>query len=535
MRHPLRPALFAACALAVSAHGALTNRADRLEWFRDQGFGLFIHWNVDCQLGVVISHSLVGATDDYVRRHFEELPRTFNPRKFHPDDWAVLARLAGVRYVVFTAKHHSGFCLWPTDTTDYNIRNTPFARDLLGETLAAFRARNIATGLYFSPDDFWWLHQNGIPLQRGTPAVQPANNPGLMQHDLAQVRELFTRYGDIAVVFFDGEAEQLRDLAWQLQPDTVVTRGALNTPELYLPGQAADEPWEACFTMGRAWGYQPTREQYKSGGQIIAMLIETRAKGGNLLLNVGPKPDGEWPIEQEERLREVALWMFVNGEAIYGVRPWILTHEGDCWFTRRKEEDTVYVFLKNQHPWKLGAWREFTFRSLRATDQTTASVLGQNDAVLEYHPHVIPKTTWQQTADGLRVRAMRAQRLSDDRLWPNPVVLKLTHVQPALRVARVETLRSRWQAEALRLTGAVRDLGSATAVEAGFEYRDITGMDTHERTGAWQRTAFQPVGTPGEFSVQVPGLSRAAAYEFRAVVRHTGLDFFGAEKKAAKP
>jgi alpha-L-fucosidase len=148
---------------------------------------------------------------------------------------------------------------------------------------------------------------------------------------------------------------------------------------------------------------------------------------------------------------------------------------------------------------------------------------------------VIPKTTWEQTPDGLRLRAMRAQRLSDDRLWPNPVVLKLTRVQPALRVARVETLDSRWREDALTLTGAVSDLGSATRVEAGFEYRDITGMDTHERTGAWQRTAFKPLNTAGEFTMDVPGLRRDAAYEFRAVARHTGLDFFGAEQQAKQP
>ncbi len=363
-----------------------TNRAERLEWFRDQGFGLFIHWSVDSQLGSVISHSLVGASDDYVKRFVAELPETFNPRKFHPSDWAALAKLAGIRYVVFTAKHHSGFCMWDTATTDFSIAHTPFQRDITAELLQAFRAQGIAPGLYFSPDDFWWLHQNGVTIQRGTAAVQPRSNPGLMAHDQAQVRELLTKYGPIDVMFFDGEAQGLRDLAWQLQPDLVVTRGAIQTPEQYVPGVPLEGAWEACLTMGTQWQYKPTNEDYKTGWDCLSLLIETRAKGGNLLLNVGPKPDGELPIEQEQRLREIALWMFVNGECIYGVRPWIITNEKDIWFTRKKNQDTLYaiVKLRPEARWKHGEWKEIVLHSVRATDQTQVRVMGQNDQVLEY-------------------------------------------------------------------------------------------------------------------------------------------------------
>jgi alpha-L-fucosidase len=409
------------------------NRPERLEWFRDLGFGLFIHWSMDSQLGSVISHSMVAADEDYLRRFVEELPRSFNPRKFNPRDWAVLARLAGMKYVVFTTKHHSGFCMFNTATTPFGIMSTPFRRDITAEIVEAFREQGIAPGLYFSPDDFWWLHKNGITLQRNTPAVAPANNPGLMTHDLAQVRELFTRYGPIDIVFFDGPAEGLRDLAWELQPATVVTRGAIETPEQYIPGVPLEGAWESCVTMGTQWQYKPTNENYKSGGQLISMLIETRAKGGNLLLNVGPKPDGELPIEQEERLREIALWMFVNQECIYEVRPWIITNEKEIWFTRKKNSDTLYAIVKSAERWKYGEWREIVLSSVRATEKTEASVLSQNDKVLEYSPNVVPKTTWKQEPDGLHVRAMRAQRLYNDRTWPNPVVIRLTHVQPALK------------------------------------------------------------------------------------------------------
>jgi alpha-L-fucosidase len=190
------------------------NKPARLEWFRDQGFGMFIHWSVDSQIGTVISHSMVGASDDFLRRFIFELPKTFNPRKFQADEIAALARLAGMKYVVFTAKHHSGFCMFQTATTDFGIMNTPFHRDITAELLNAFRRQGIAPGLYFSPDDFWWLYKNGVTIQRHNAEVQPRNNPGLMKHDQAQVRELLTRYGPLDVIFFDGEAQGLRDLAW---------------------------------------------------------------------------------------------------------------------------------------------------------------------------------------------------------------------------------------------------------------------------------------------------------------------------------
>ncbi len=509
------------------------NKAERLEWFRDQGFGMFIHWSVDSQTGVVISHSLAGADEAYTRRFFEDLPKTFNPRKFEPKDWAALAKLAGIKYVVLTTKHHSGFTMWDTKTNDFGIMHTPFKRDITRGVLDAFRAQGIAPGIYFSPDDFWWLWKNKKDIQRQVPEVQPRNNPGLMKLDLDQMRELMGKYGPIDVVFFDGEPEQLRDLAWKMQPNTIVTRGAIQTPELYVPGIPLEGAWEANFTMGTAWQYQPQNEEYKTGGRVIDILVETRAKGGNLLLNIGPKPDGELPIEQEERLREVALWMQVNQECIYGVRPWVITNEQNIWYTKAKNEDTVYAIVKQQPRWVRGQWRDFVLKSVQATPQSVVSVLGQNGRVLEYRPEVNPQPTLKQEADGLHIRAMFTHRLQDNSKWPNPIVLKITNVKPAFTPPKLETKSARFNAQSgtATLTGALTDMGKASSLEVGFEYRSIVGLDASDRSIPWQAGPKKTLTAAGDFTLDLTGLNADGVYEYRAYVKHPLLTIYGADKR----
>ena len=405
------------------------NKPEREEWFMDQGLGMFVHWSVDSQLGSVISHSMVGASDDYLDRFINELPQTFYPERFNPDEWARLAKLAGMKYVVFTTKHHSGFCMFHTKTTDFNIKHTPYKKDITRQLVKSLRKFGIAVGFYFSPDDFWMLHQQGKNVSRRRPEALPSNNPELMAHNQAQIRELFKHYGPIDVLFIDGEPNGIKELAWELQPDCVVTRGAMETPEQNTPDEPMPGPWEACYTLGTQWQFKPTNEDYKSGTQLIEMLIEIRAKGGNFLLNIGPQPDGIIPFEQDRRTRELALWLFVNREAIYEIRPWHVIREGDIWFTKAKDADTVYAILTNQADWRKGERRDFMLHSVKATGQTKVSVLGQSGRVLEYNTKVIPETRWSQEADGLHVSAMRAQRIYNNTRWPNPVVLKITHAE----------------------------------------------------------------------------------------------------------
>ena len=417
--------------IVTAAYGQQNgNKPAGEQWFMDMGFGMFIHWSMDSQAGAVISHSMAGASEDYLQRFINELPKTFNPRKFYPEDWAILAKLAGMKYVVFTAKHHSGFCMWDTKTTDFNIMNTPFNRDILKEVLEVFRSQGLAIGIYFSPEDFHFFHENNIPVGRlQNPLHYPVNNRELMAYDKSQIKELLTFYGKIDILFFDGPAEELKEYAWQLQPEVVVTRGQMETPEQELPGKPIPGPWEACFTMGTDWQYKPTNDPHKSGTEIINMLIETRAKGGNLLLNVGPKPDGELQIEQEALLREVALWNLVNQEAIHTIRPWEIIKEGEVWFTKARGQNTVYAFIPAGNEWKYGERKDFVFRTLSGNDQTKVSILGYASELVEYKPGFDAKIYTSSTPIGLVISAVNGHRLYTNNQWPNPVVLKIENAK----------------------------------------------------------------------------------------------------------
>ncbi len=264
---------------------------------------------------------------------------------------------------------------------------------------------------------------------------------------------------------------------------------------------------------------------------MIRLLVQTRAKGGNFLLNVGPKPNGELPIEEEERLREMALWMFVNSDAIYAVRPWVITNEGDIWFTKKKDTNTLYAVVESATPWPRATWKEFTLHSVRATDKTEISVLGQNDQVVEYHPEINPKPSWHQEKDGLHVRVMQAQRLQDNFRWPNPAVLKVTNVEPALTPPHVQTKGSVPEVSGQKetLQGEVLDMGDQSSLDVGFEYRPIVGEDANSRSAAWIATPVQTVSKSGPYAAQIEGLTPNASYEFRAVIRHPLLALYGAE------
>ncbi len=512
------------------------NKLDRLEWLQDAGFGMFVHWSHDSQIGSVISHSMVGASDSYLDWFVNELPKTFNPTRWDPDELATIAKLAGMRYVVFTTKHHSGFCWWDTKTTDFKITNTPYGQDVLYGYARALRQKGLGVGFYYSPEDFAWLYRNGFEVRRRELEPDPDKDPAYVDHITRQVTELFTNYGPVDVLFIDGEGElPTKKTAWTLQPDSLITRGAIETPEQFVPGRPPEGPWESNLTMGTQWSYKPTNDEYKSGTRILEILIETRAKGGSLLLNVGPKPNGELPIEQEERLREVALWHAPNGESIHGTRPWVVPREEDIWFTKKKDEDTVYVFLTRQPEWPRGERREFILHSVEAAAATRISVLGQRGRRVEYMPEVDGTPRFRQTGDGLEISIVRAHRLYNNHKWHNPVVVKLEDVRPAItQPPYAETVPGASEAPGTAVfRGELVDLGGAPEVEVGIEYQVYGGFAEAMYNTEWIATPTRRMTSEGRFEVEVTGLDSGVEYQYRAIVKHPKIVMRGDHLRVA--
>ncbi len=508
------------------------NKPERLEWFKNLGFGMFIHFSFDSQLGIVISHSMVGASDDYLNRFVDELPKTFNPDEFDPGEIATLAKLAGMKYIVFTTKHHSGFCMWDTKTTDFNIMNTPYGKDLVAEYVEATRDAGLAVGFYYSPEDFNFLYENDLQVRRRFPEPIPEQYmDDYLELVELQCTELMSQYGNIDIIFFDGGEgplqEKCKEVVWGLQPDIIVTRGAMETPEQTVRGIATDKPWEACITMGTQWAYKPTNEEYKTGARLIEILIETRAKGGNLLLNIGPKPGGEIPIEQEANLREIAAWTFINGEAVESVRPWILPNEENIWFTWKPHEKTLYAFITKYSNWPRGERREINIKSAEITDKTQVAVLGHAGELIEYQPGKDAAVYFAQKEDGLHVSLVRAQRIYNNHRWNNPIVLKITNAVPALEPPVIETNEAEINGTKLHLKGELLTMGNADSLKVGFQYREYAGFVEELYRDKWKETPAIKISDVGRFDLPVFQLEPGKEYQFRAYVDHPKIRVYG--------
>ncbi len=527
-----------AIAYAVSINAQITsdesasysrNKPEREEWLRDLGFGMFIHWSHDSQLGVVIGHTMVGASYDYTNRFINELPQTFRPDDFDAYRIATQAKLAGMEYIVFTTKHHSGFCMWDTQTTDFNITNTPYGKDLLKEYVEGVRKAGLAVGFYYSPEDFKFLYDNNITVRRRGLELDDEFLVKYNDFIRRQTNELFSNYGDIDILFIDGNPkEACKEEAWDLQPNLVITRGAVSTPEQRLPGVADDTLWESCITMGTQWNYKPTNDDLKSAGNLIELLIETRAKGGNLLLNVPLDPFGKIPDPEARNLTEMAAWHFVNRDAIKGVRPWIITNEENIWYTASKDRTTVYAIITGIPDWPRGQRKEFVLGSVQTTPDTEISVLGQNDLVVEYRPDIVPTSRFIQTDEGLKISVVRAQRIYNNSRWPNPITVKLENVVPALDPPVVVTTAAQVSGNVVSMTGNLAKKGDlATSVKVGFAFRSYAGFTENLYNTHWNTSEFIEISEEKDFSIDIHNLEPGTSYEYRAVVVHPKMRIYG--------
>ncbi len=371
------------------------------EW-QDIKFGLLMHWGPYSQWGIVESWSICPEDEgwcipdtvkDYFayKKRYESLGQTFNPVKFDPEKWAKAAKDAGMKYVVFTTKHHDGFCMFDSKYTDYKItgKDCPFhtnpKADITKEIFNAFRNQGLWVGAYFSkPDwhspDYWW--PQFPPLDRNVnydPSMYPERWNSFVNFTHNQVMELCTNYGKIDLLWFDGgwvqkhadagiaphvpgfrvkkiynqdiKMDELVTKIRSKQPYAIVVDRAVEgknqnylTPENMVPEKMLPYPWESCIIMGGGWSYS-FNAKMRPSREMIHMLSDIVAKGGNLLLNIGPGPDGTWYDEAYNRLSEMGAWLKINGDAIYNTRPIAPYMDGKLRFTQGKDGAAYIIYL----------------------------------------------------------------------------------------------------------------------------------------------------------------------------------------------
>ncbi|MBV6434654.1 MAG: hypothetical protein IANPNBLG_04927 [Bryobacteraceae bacterium] len=335
-------AILAAGALAAqsSIHPSMSS-PDRTQWFRDAKFGMFIHWGAYSVIG---RHEWSRERFHIPQAQYDEYVRRFNPVNFDPDAWVALAQNAGARYMVITSKHHDGFSIYRSKVSGYDMEITPYPGDPLKMLSQAAARRGMRLGFYHSIMD--WHNPDYVP-KRSWEVKEPDKGGNLDRYiDFMkeQLRELLTGYGDVAVLWFDGEwehstaamrSDEIYDFIRQTSPKTLINdrlfkrepgnRGDFGTPEQFVPATGMKDPsgkpilWESCVTINtESWGYNKYETEFKTPRDLIRMLIEVVSKGGNLLLNVGPMPDGRIQNEFVTRLNAMGDWMAVNSEAIYG-------------------------------------------------------------------------------------------------------------------------------------------------------------------------------------------------------------------------
>lgn len=346
---------------------------NRTEWFTNARFGMFIHWGI---YSIPAQGEWVIYQQDLNMSDYERYAAEFNPVDFDPGSWADLAKDAGMKYVVFTTKHHDGFCMFDSRYTDYKITRTPYGRDITRELVEAFRERGIRIGFYHSLVD--WRHPHFIPdlehpLGKHGKTDWPGRDRRIYQKYLySQVEQLMSDYGKIDLLFFDytsryktseeWDPEHLLEMVYRLQPEIIVNDrlsfdkssfvGDYLTPEISVPNHplkrnGAPVPWETCMTMNNHWGYAEDDHDFKEVSTVMTALTQCVSKNGNLLFNIGPDSRGNIPEEGKLLLRGIAEWFSHNGEAVTGAGEAPFTPPSGMHYTAAGEK-TLYLHIPFQ-------------------------------------------------------------------------------------------------------------------------------------------------------------------------------------------
>lgn len=338
---------------------------DQHHWWQEARFGLFIHWGLYAMLAGEYQGRRTRNIAEWImhdlripREEYERLASRFNPVGFDADAIVRLARQAGMRYVVLTAKHHEGFAMFRSDADAYNVVDaTPFGRDVARELQQACEREGLRLCFYYSQAQDWH-HPDGIEEKYRDPS--PGFRRYLDRKCIPQLKELLTRYGPIGLIWFDtpmsmtrAESEELRDLVKSLQPDCLVSGRIghglgdyMTTGDNFIPLLPYGKPFEVPATINGTWGYNRFDENWKSAARLIRDLVRVVGRGGNYLLNVGPDGNGEIPAQSVEVLRQIGDFMSSNGESIYGTVPVPAYPYELSWggFTARKRRLYIHVF-----------------------------------------------------------------------------------------------------------------------------------------------------------------------------------------------
>ena len=411
----------AACEAAEPAGEPEPWLAERLEWFQDQRFGLFMHWGIYSQWGCIESWPLVevdtwarpdglkcweerGKDIERFKRDYFALAKTFDPKKFDPARWAALAKRAGMKYVVFTTKHHDGFSMFDTRQTDFRITHPdcPASRrpqpDVARAVFDAFRKEGFGVGAYFSKSDWHspWYWSPDRPARDRNPNYDTRQDPERWAKFVAfvhgQVGELVSNYGPVDILWLDGgqvrppeqdiRMDRLAAMARAKQPHLIIVDRTVGgrfenyrTPEQEVPDKPLPYVWESCITMGDQWSYKPN-DKYKSARALVHLLADVVSKGGNLLLNVGPDADGEFPAEAVRRLEEIGDWMAVNAEAIHATRPVAPYKQGRVCLTAKG--GAVYTIILAEEG-KDAPPAEVTLSGLAPAERSKVTMLGAGE------------------------------------------------------------------------------------------------------------------------------------------------------------